>query len=112
MREDLAHHGRVLHGCDELQSAATAWAGEHIEIEHGFDLSVFEQKVSRRTKLIIINSPQNPTGAVLELEQLGRIAEIAARYRIPVLADEIYKSFLYEGEFASITRFPGISPQS
>ncbi|MEK7837480.1 MAG: pyridoxal phosphate-dependent aminotransferase [candidate division NC10 bacterium] len=74
----------------------------------GFDLSVFEQKVSRRTKLIIINSPQNPTGGVLELEQLGRIAEIAARYRIPVLADEIYKSFLYEGEFASITRFPGM----
>src|SRR3990167_9058417 len=74
----------------------------------GFDLSVFEQKVSRRTRLIIINSPQNPTGGVLELEQLGRIAEIAARYRIPVLADEIYKSFLYEGEFASITRFPGM----
>ena len=74
----------------------------------GFDLSVFEQKVSRRTKLIIINSPQNPTGGVLELEQLGRIAEIAARYRIPVLADEIYKSFLYEGEFASITRFHGM----
>jgi len=74
----------------------------------GFDLSVFEQKVSRRTRLIIINSPQNPTGGVLELEQLGRIAEIAARYRIPVLADEVYKSFLYEGEFASITRFPGM----
>ncbi|MBI1727101.1 MAG: aminotransferase class I/II-fold pyridoxal phosphate-dependent enzyme, partial [Candidatus Rokubacteria bacterium] len=37
-----------------------------------------------------------------------RIAEIAARYRIPVLADEVYKAFLYEGEFASITRFPGM----
>ena len=33
MREDLAHHGRVLHGCDEAQPAATAWAGEDIEIE-------------------------------------------------------------------------------
>jgi aspartate aminotransferase len=74
----------------------------------GFDLGVLEQKASARTKLIIINSPQNPTGGVLELEQLGRIAEIAKRYRIPVLADEIYKSFLYDGEFASITRFPGM----
>ena len=46
------------------------------------------------------------------MEQLGRIAEIAARYRIPVLADEIYKSFLYEGEFASITRFPGMRVDS
>jgi aspartate/methionine/tyrosine aminotransferase len=74
----------------------------------GFDLDVLEKSVSRKTKLIIINSPQNPTGGVLEVEQLGRIAEIARTYRIPVLADEIYKSFLYEGEFASITRFPGM----
>jgi len=73
----------------------------------GFDLDVLEKSVSRKTKLIIINSPQNPTGGVLEVDQLGRIAEIAKHYRIPVLADEIYKAFLYEGEFASITRFPG-----
>ena len=58
----------------------------------GFDLDVFEKSVSRKTKLIIINSPQNPTGGVLEVEQLGRIAEIARHYRIPVLTDEIYKS--------------------
>jgi aspartate/methionine/tyrosine aminotransferase len=74
----------------------------------GFDLEVFERKVSPRTKLIVINSPQNPTGGVLEVDQLERIAEIARRHRIPVLADEIYKSFLYDGEFASITRFPGM----
>jgi aspartate/methionine/tyrosine aminotransferase len=74
----------------------------------GFDLSVLEAKASPRTKLIIINSPQNPTGGVLEHDQLGRIAEIARRLRIPVLADEVYKSFLYDGEFASITRFPGL----
>jgi aspartate/methionine/tyrosine aminotransferase len=78
------------------------------ETGFGFDLDVLERSASSRTKLIIINSPQNPTGGVLELDQLGRIAEIARRYRIPVLADEIYKSFLYEGEFASITRFPGM----
>jgi aspartate/methionine/tyrosine aminotransferase len=74
----------------------------------GFDLEMLERKASRKTRLIIINSPQNPTGGVLELDQLGRIAEVALRYRIPVLADEIYKAFLYEGEFASITRFPGM----
>jgi aspartate/methionine/tyrosine aminotransferase len=74
----------------------------------GFDLDVFERKVSERTRLIIINSPQNPTGGVLEVDQLQRIAALAAQHRIPVLADEIYKSFLYDGEFASITRFPGL----
>ena len=74
----------------------------------GFDLDVFERRVSERTRLIIINSPQNPTGGVLEVDQLQRIAALAAKHRIPVLADEIYKSFLYDGEFASITRFPGL----
>jgi len=74
----------------------------------GFDLDLLEKKASKKTRLIVINSPQNPTGGVLEPDQLGRIAEIAKTFRIPVLADEIYKSFLYEGEFASITRFPGM----
>jgi aspartate/methionine/tyrosine aminotransferase len=74
----------------------------------GFDLDLLERKASKKTRLIVINSPQNPTGGVLEADQLGRIAEIAKTFRIPVLADEIYKSFLYEGEFASITRFPGM----
>ncbi|HEY4911626.1 MAG TPA: pyridoxal phosphate-dependent aminotransferase [Methylomirabilota bacterium] len=78
------------------------------ESDFGFDMAVFEKAVSTKTKLIIINSPQNPTGGVLGLDQLGRIAEIATHYKIPVLTDEIYKSFLYEGEFASITRFPGM----
>src|SRR5215475_12927163 len=78
------------------------------ETGFGFDLDLLERRASSRTKLIIINSPQNPTGGVLEVDQLGRIAELARRYRIPVLADEIYKSFLYEGDFASITRFPGM----
>src|SRR5215471_19537028 len=74
----------------------------------GFDLALFEQKASARTKLIIINSPQNPTGGVLEVGQLERIAAIATARNIPVLTDEVYKSFLYDGEFASITRFPGL----
>ncbi len=74
----------------------------------GFDLDVFERRVSPKTRLIIVNSPQNPTGGVLEPAQLERIAAIALRHRIPVLADEIYKSFLYEGDFASITRVPGM----
>jgi aspartate/methionine/tyrosine aminotransferase len=73
----------------------------------GFDMDEFERRAGPQTRLIIINSPQNPTGGVLERDQLGRIAEAARRYRIPILADEIYKAFLYEGEFLSITAFPG-----
>jgi len=78
------------------------------ESDFGFDMAAFEKAASKTTRLIIINSPQNPTGGVLGVDQLGRIAEIAVKYQIPVLTDEVYKAFLYEGEFASITRFPGM----
>ena len=68
----------------------------------------FERRVSPKTKLIVLNSPENPTGGVLDRAQLERIAAIAAARDIPVLTDEIYRQFLYEGEFASITNLPGM----
>ncbi|MBI2217858.1 MAG: pyridoxal phosphate-dependent aminotransferase [Candidatus Rokubacteria bacterium] len=74
----------------------------------GFDLDLFAARVSPRTKLIVINSPQNPTGGVLERAQLERIAAIAVERRIPVLTDEIYRDFLYDAEFVSITGMPGM----
>jgi aspartate/methionine/tyrosine aminotransferase len=78
------------------------------ETGFGFDMAELERRVSPRTKLIIINSPENPTGGVLEPAQIERIAAIAAARRIPVLADEIYRQFLYDGEFQSIMTLPGM----
>jgi aspartate/methionine/tyrosine aminotransferase len=74
----------------------------------GFDLELFERRVSSKTKLIIINSPENPTGGVLDRRQIERVAAIAAARRIPVLSDEIYRQFLYEGEFVSMMGMPGM----
>jgi aspartate aminotransferase len=74
----------------------------------GFDLDLFERKLSARTRLIIMNSPENPTGGVLDRSQIERIAALAAARGIPVLADEIYRQFLYEGEFVSIMGLPGM----
>ena len=74
----------------------------------GFDLELFERSVSSKTKLIVINSPENPTGGVLDRSQLERIAAIAVAHQIPVLTDEIYRQFLYEGEFASIMNMRGM----
>jgi aspartate aminotransferase len=74
----------------------------------GFDMALFEKSVTARTRLIIINSPENPTGGVLDRGQLERIAAVAAARRIPVLADEIYRQFLYEGEFVSFLGLPGM----
>src|SRR5262244_1249330 len=78
------------------------------ETGFGFDLELFERKVGPKTRLIIINSPENPTGGVLDRWQIERIAEIAVARNIPVLADEIYRQFLYEGEFVSIFPRPGM----
>jgi aspartate/methionine/tyrosine aminotransferase len=74
----------------------------------GFDMELFEKKLSPRTKLIIMNSPQNPTGGVLDRAQIERIAARAREMRIFVLADEIYRDFMYEGEFVSIMGMPGM----
>ena len=78
----------------------------------GFDLELFERRVSAKTKLIIINSPENPTGGVLDRGQIERIAAIALARGIPVLADEIYRQFLYDGEFVSILGVPGMHAQT
>lgn len=64
--------------------------------------------VTPRTRLIIFNSPANPTGGVLTREDLVSIANVAREHDIPILADEIYGRIVYEGEHVSITTLPGM----
>jgi aspartate/methionine/tyrosine aminotransferase len=82
--------------------------------ENDFRLDTDELKklVTDKTKLIIINSPQNPTGGVLTKEDLKVIAEIALSKDIMVLSDEIYSRTLYEGEHHSISSFPGMQEKT
>ncbi len=82
------------------------------ETGFGFDLAELERRVSRKTKLLVVNSPQNPTGGVLAPDEIGRIAELARHYGVPVLSDEIYRRFLYDGQFASIASLPGMKAQT
>src|SRR5262245_12207214 len=74
----------------------------------GFDLDEFERRLSSRTRLIIVNSPQNPTGGVLDRKQIERVAALAVERRITILTDEIYREFLYEGQFVSRFGWPGV----
>jgi len=78
------------------------------ETGFGFDLEEFERRLSSRTRLIIVNSPQNPTGGVLDRGQLERVAAAATERGIPILTDEIYREFLYDGEFVSLFGLPGV----
>ncbi|MHA1954144.1 MAG: pyridoxal phosphate-dependent aminotransferase [Candidatus Heimdallarchaeaceae archaeon] len=60
-----------------------------------------ENKITPKTKLIILNSPQNPTGSVMTQAEIERIAELAEQHRIFILSDEIYSKMLYDAEFNS-----------
>ena len=73
-----------------------------------FDPDEFRSLVTDRTRLIIINSPHNPTGGVLTLSDLEVIADVARERDITVLSDEIYARLLYAGEHHSIATFDGM----
>jgi aspartate/methionine/tyrosine aminotransferase len=74
----------------------------------GFNVDVDEirRRITSRTKLMILNSPNNPCGSIIPEEDLEELAELARRNDIVVLSDEIYSRFLYEGKHASISSFP------
>src|SRR5919201_2904753 len=72
-----------------------------------FDMARFEASLTPRTKLIILNSPGNPTGGVIPAADLQRIAELALARGIVVLSDEIYSGMQYAGSPISIAAMPG-----
>ena len=77
------------------------------------DLDDLASKISSRTRLIIINSPQNPTGAVLSQQELEAIAEMVRPYPdLYVLSDEIYHDIIYSGQHHSIASLPGMSERT
>jgi aspartate aminotransferase/aminotransferase len=61
--------------------------------------------ITDRTKLIIVNSPSNPTGAVYTKEEIKALADVAAERDVLVMTDEIYEKFCYDGECVSIARY-------
>lgn len=80
----------------------------------GYDLDTeaLEAAVGPRTRLILLNSPSNPTGGVHTAETLGRVAELARRHDLWVLSDEIYGRLVYEGEAPSIAALPGMAERT
>ena len=64
-----------------------------------------EAAITDRTKVILFNSPANPTGAVASKQEVQALAEIAARHDIALISDEIYRSFCYDDTFHSPAEF-------
>ena len=82
------------------------------EKDFSFDIDYLRSKVSDKTKLLIVNSPQNPTGGVLSKGDLEAIAELALRHDFMVLSDEIYSRIIFDGDFYSISQIPGMKERT
>jgi aspartate/methionine/tyrosine aminotransferase len=83
------------------------------ENEFGLDTEYVKKMITKKTKMIILNSPENPTGGVVTREQLKVVADsISGRNDVFVLSDEIYSRIIYEGKHESITQFSGMKDKT
>jgi aspartate/methionine/tyrosine aminotransferase len=79
----------------------------------GFDLDDLKRLVTRKTRMLILNSPQNPTGGVLSESDIRGIADVVREHNLIVLSDEIYGRILYDGTTAfSIASLPGMQERT
>ena len=78
------------------------------EDEFALDPEMLRTKITPKTRVLLLNFPCNPTGAVMPVENLRKVAEIAIEHDLVVITDEIYSELLYEGEHVSIASLPGM----
>jgi aspartate/methionine/tyrosine aminotransferase len=81
------------------------------ELNFRLDVEELSQKITPKTRLIVLNSPHNPTGGILSRKDLEMIAELIEGKDIFVLSDEIYSRIIYEGEHISLASLPGMKEQ-
>lgn len=81
--------------------------------DFGLDTEAIKEAVSERTRAIVINNPNNPTGTVYERGDLEEIAELAKKHDLLIISDEVYNSTVFDGKkHASIAAFPDAAPRS
>lgn len=98
-----------------IYESAIRWAGAtpvplalHEDQDFSFGTAELAARLTSATKLVIFNSPQNPTGGVVGKDDLRTAAEMLSKTSAWVLSDEVYSRLLYEGDFASIASAPGM----
>jgi aspartate/methionine/tyrosine aminotransferase len=77
--------------------------------EFRFSLEEMARRITPRTKMIVINTPQNPTGGVLTLDDLKGVAKLAQEHDLLILSDEIYSEIYYDAPTAGMLDIPGIA---
>jgi aspartate/methionine/tyrosine aminotransferase len=85
-----------------------------VEGRHGgaLDLELLAARITRRTRVLILNSPHNPTGVALDAATLAGLADLVQRNDLAVVSDEVYSELLFEGAHRSIAAMPGMLPRS
>jgi N-succinyldiaminopimelate aminotransferase len=76
------------------------------------DAAVLERAITPRTRVLIVNSPHNPTGRVLERSELELIAAACREHDVIALTDEVYEHLVYEGEHVPLATLPGMAERT
>jgi aspartate aminotransferase len=78
-----------------------------------FDIAELKRLVTKKTRMLVLNSPQNPTGGILTRDDLQEIAQLAVEHDFIVLSDEVYSRIIYDGfTHTSIIQFPGMQERT
>ncbi len=81
--------------------------------DFSIDWDHVKSKITSRTRMIMINTPHNPCGAVLQEDDMNALEEIALRHGLIVISDEVYERIIFDGKtHQSVLRFPGLASQS
>ncbi|OPY50299.1 MAG: putative aspartate aminotransferase 2 [Methanosaeta sp. PtaU1.Bin112] len=94
--------------CVAFAGATVAWG----DVDDNFMPLDLAEKINSRTKLIIINSPSNPTGSVFGKNVLKEISDLAVDHNLFVISDEIYEKIIYDREHISIGSMPGMEERT
>src|SRR4051794_5824612 len=95
-------------------SACTAMAGAYRRVvglrppDWSFDRDELAAAITPRTRMLILNTPHNPTGKVFSREELGVIAELAIAHDLLVLTDEVYEHLIFDGSHVPLASLPGM----
>lgn len=81
--------------------------------EHKIDWAEFRAAITSKTRLVIINTPHNPTGSILDHRDMEELSKSLQNTNIMVLSDEVYEHMIFDGqEHQSVSRFPGLAERS
>ena len=95
-------------------AACIALAGAHRRVitlrppDYGFDVGALEAAVSPRTRVLLLNSPHNPTGKVFTVYELRAIADVCVRHDLVALTDEVYEHIVFAGSHVPLATLPGM----